>query len=61
MTQFKVTLTDQDGIVINTYEIDPNEMNWNTQPMRHLFSNELFNEMERHLKYNIIGNLISDD
>lgn len=52
MPKFKVSLTDQDGIVINQYEIDPNEMNWNTQAMRHLFANELFDEMERHLKYN---------
>ena len=54
MAKFKVSLTDYDGVLISSYEIDSNEMNWNTQPMKHLFAYELFDEMERYIHYNSI-------
>lgn len=40
--KFKLNLTTEDGEELNTENIDSEEMNWDTQPIRHTIINEMF-------------------
>lgn len=50
--KYKINITTNEGELLNVIDVDTEEKNWNTQPTKHCIAIEIFEEIERHLKYN---------
>lgn len=49
--KYKVHITTEAGELLNTIEIDTEEMNWETAHSKSETAHEIYDEIYRHMKY----------
>ena len=45
--KFKIHVTTEDGELLNTQDVNTDELNWSSTPTRNAISEEIFDEMHR--------------
>ena len=48
--KYKINITTRDGELLNIIEINPNDMNWDSNPTKDILVEEIFDEIHQDIK-----------
>ncbi|MFC1567347.1 hypothetical protein ACFL3R_00735 [Thermodesulfobacteriota bacterium] len=50
--KYKIHITTKDGELLNTIDINSNELNWDSTPTKNMMAEEIFEEINKDIERN---------